>query len=308
MLCNAALLASVLAQTVLSQAEDAALRPVVAEWKAQRPAAASPLVVATDALRYDVKGESPIRLELLRHGVDFQLAEDLIESMRARNALPVPIAAPSLAGATRIRDIHAKWIDLRTARDRSLRNFNALVSVAVPGTSGDAAVVLFNSGPQVIFDSYNGARIAFVRRGRIEWEDEIALNPFLSGYLPKFAKLTAEDVAIIRTWLDWRFPDRTQRLLLVDETEEQLFLPKPELGRALEMVPRETLLAGRGSYLRGAAALVRVSVPAFWRGTSSFQYVEVVPSGDEVVKREGMAVLERRGDAWIATNFAQNIQ
>ena len=310
-LCNAVALAIVLAQPAppppppaltLTAAEDAVLRPLVAKWSAARPFPASPLVVTVESFPYATLFEPALRLELLRHSVDATTTEALLESIRKRNAEVHAIEAAALAQTTRIRwfDILLKGMDKRTMDDPSLRNLGGVVALAVPGTSGDLGMVFYNVGPQMLNTMFKGAHVALVRGGRVEWDTMFWKYPPESVTTEKFAKLSANEVAVVRTLVDAHVPDRTKRVLLVNEAD-LLFLPKPDLGRPVEMVLRERFGATRAADLGGTAAVVLIKLPKIDGNNATLGYGELVPKAEWIEVRHGTASFQRSGDGWTLT-------
>lgn len=286
MLCNAAAFALAMAAVSLTPAEDAALKPLVAQWSAARIDRSAPIVVANESLRYDARIEPELRLELLRRGIDAKTAEALIASLRERNAQTAAIDAPSLAGAKRVG----------IAGDNDLP---FVITLAVPGTAGDLGVVFYGTGPR----PYHEARVAFVRGGGLEWEYPFANRTFTAAAStpPKFAELTTDQIAIVRALLDSRYPDRAKPLLLVNETVAggtAIFLPRPELGRSLTMVPRGRLGLVRASELGGAAAVIEIAVPKVRDDGAVIEYREAIPAGEWVVRTNNAATLKRSDSGW----------
>lgn len=178
----------------LSAPDSAVLVPLAREWKAENA------VVATESFRYMRALEPSLRLELLRRGVSDDRAEELLRTFAMRNAAPVSIESPALAGLT--RSSVAELFRRSIARDPTLAKNGPLRVISVPAVARDAAIELVSDGENTsltyLTKAGDGWRIAWTKHfGRKELH-------FVSDpdVIPHRAVLSSDDVGVIDALID----------------------------------------------------------------------------------------------------------
>lgn len=318
----------------LDRDQEAVVRTLAVAWRAKAPASDAPLVLARESMP---AGDLPaVRLELLRHGVDAARAEQIARRLHdaAPGSMRSALFDDRLLTTIPVMDLFMLAVSKQSPEPR-YRNLAVTRAISLPAFDAErrSAAVIYLQGDGIFHPGRDSSHIVFLEKGangwNVRWESTFTLGRETAN-TPPMAVFTPADLRVIDAALDARFPDRSKRLLIVNETmggarqllsekpvrsaapalfdqamkenATALFVPALRLARPVEMVPRDHFfkVMFQAGGLAGAGGMVFLSRPAYSADQQSalVLYRVVSPTSAGAETGTEAVLLGRQGNGW----------